>query len=356
MRALQCGVSPRLRRWGVRVGVVAITMGGAWMAQAAPASLCESLAQTLRRERAAVWQQAPGPLRQRLVVATSQALASVSPEMPDPFVSALLRDAVASEVALQRLPGQALAHLYTRQGTAQCQSSRFLLQEGDGRWRSVAGPAFLDEHNGPCWSLSGSLATLDGQPLFAVYGRERQASEDEVYHLAAWEGGQWAPSCSLRLSYALRYRLSAAYCTAAPVTCRRARALALPLGQRYDRSRASGARFVPPRATPVPAALKAALARLDLMAPPEFPEAVPRPADAFEAGYAHADLHAFALQLEGGWFLAMLGHAGVGWRESAVTLLGLYALDPLGQLVPVAGYRVLRERAAPPALQVDDRR
>lgn len=189
MRALQCGVSPRLRRWGVRVGVVAITMGGAWMAQAAPASLCESLAQTLRRERAAVWQQAPGPLRQRLVVATSQALASVSPEMPDPFVSALLRDAVASEVALQRLPGQALAHLYTRQGTAQCQSSRFLLQEGDGRWRSVAGPAFLDEHNGPCWSLSGSLATLDGQPLFAVYGRERQASEDEVYHLAAWEGG-----------------------------------------------------------------------------------------------------------------------------------------------------------------------
>lgn len=352
MKAWQYGARPRLCTWGLRVGMLALLLAETGIAQAAP-SLCEGLAQTLSRTPAAASQQAADPLKQRLALATAQPLALAAAELSESVAVELLPEVSPAELALERLPGQALLHLYTYQGTAGCQLSRFALPEGAGRWRLVAGPALLDERSSPCGTLSGSLARLDGQPVFVVHGRERQTEEAEVYRLAAWEGAQWGPSCSLHLRYPLRYRLESAHCAAAPAICRRAQALALSLGERYDRARASGARFEPPRAARAPAALKAALSRLDLTVPPAFPGAERAAADAFTAGYANADLQAFALSMDGRWFLALLGHAGVGWRESAQTLLGLYVPDPAGQLLPVAGYRVLRERAGPPLLQAE---
>ena len=336
-------------------------------APAAGASLCGRLSDEVRGLPEADWIRPPGPILQRLRLAEDLAggraawLANGSIEQAL-LADSALRDALAvgpqAPVSIERLPGQSLVHLYAVQGTAHCQSSLFVELDRDGRWRRLPPPPVLGDDAYPCWTRAGSLGELMGRPVFVVHGRESQLGDDELYQVSAWDGGQWGQACSVRVAFRSVYRSAGAQCQGAKKLCERAASLAMGMAERYDRSRAAGRSFEPPMpATRPDTVMQAALEGVDPLAPPSFPklDAGKEQADAFTADYSNADLQRFPVQLDGRWFIALLGHAGVGWRESDVTLLGLYTVAADGRLAPFAGFRVQRERAGLASIDVDDR-
>ena len=353
------------KRGAWRLTLAALLLAGAPV-HAADASLCRRLADEVRGLPEAEWLRRPGPIRQRLTLAEESAGSRAALSANDSTEQALLadtalRDALAVgpqvPVSLERLTGQSLVHLYAIQGTAHCQSSVFVELDRDGRWRRLP-PPVLDRDAHPCWTRAGSLGELMGRPVFVVHGRESQLSDDELYQVSAWDGAQWGLACRVRLVFRLAYRSAGAQCQGTRAICERAASMALRLAESYDRSRAAGRSFEPPTpATQPDAAMRAALERVDPLAPPSFAafDAGKVQADAFTADYSNADLQRFPVQLAGRWFIALLGHAGVGWRESDVTLLGLYTAAADGRLAPFAGFRVQRERAGLASIDVDDR-
>lgn len=355
------------KRGAWRLLLAALLLAGASV-HAADASLCRRLADEVRGLPEADWLKPPGPIRQRLRLAEELAGGRAAWSANGSIEQALLadsalRDALAvgprAPVSLERLPGQSLVHLYSVQGTARCQSSLFVELDRMGRWRQLPRPPVLDGDAHPCWTRAGSLAELMGRPVFLVHGGESQLSDDELYQVSVWDGAQWGRACSLHVAFRKSYRLDGMSCRGTQAFCERAAAAGLSLGERYDRSRAHAGRFEPPEPAHRPdTATLAALAGVNLMSPPEFPAAEARQstADVFTAGFSNADLQRFALQLDGRWFVALLGHAGVGWRESNVTLLGLYNAAADGRLEPLAGFRVQRERAGLRSISVDGQR
>lgn len=331
-----------MRNWLVLAIGTSLLIGAA-----AGESLCGALAAEARRLPASAWVGPQGPFEQVLRIERHPPGEVPSALARELAQSPVLREALAAEpgwpMAVERLAGTDVYRADAIQGTANCQYSVFVEARPGAAVRRIDAPF----DGAPCWTQSGAFGHPLGQAAYLVRGASSSLSQDDEIRLARWTGQGWGPACRLKLSFSKSFRLSGEFCSDAAL-CKAARGQALAIGKAYDLARQ--------RDEPFDAAVWAAgmkpgdglmeaMQRITSWSPTEFPPpgVERRGLDGFTTGYSNVKIQAFAWHLDGAWFVGLVGHAGVGWRESAVTLVSLFALAD-GQLKPVAGFQVEASR------------
>lgn len=335
-------MSRPLKRWSALI-LGSLMVLPACAAQAAP-SPCTQLADEARRQPQAAWAQQRSPLAGVLKIERrpqGRPLAALETELserPD------LRDAIGADparaVGVERLPGTELYKVDSVQGSANCQSTAFIEAVPGSPPRRIETPFGMTDQEIPCWTQTGDFGQVSGQPVFLVHGAETDHGLDERYRIAPWTGKAWGPSCQLRLEFRKTFRLAGQFCADA-ASCAAGRKVALDVARAYETSRSAGtglaaAPFLSGRQPG--AAILAAVASVHEPVFPTF-AAEPRTLDVFRTGYANVEIASFPLYLGGRWLVGVAGHAGVGWRESRLTLLSLFVPGADG-LTPVAGFQV----------------
>ncbi|MCV2348418.1 hypothetical protein [Paucibacter sp. Y2R2-4] len=352
-----------MANWTGRVwGSALLALAPLGAAVAAP--LCEQLASQARGLPETAWRAVNSPMRELLRFESRPqgrvpaALLRELRHSPD------MREALGitsdSAFEIERLSGTQVYRVDAFGGSANCQSSVFYQIKPKGKPKRIDAP-FEDSL---CATQSGAFGHPLGQAAYVVYGSSSALSQDEVIQLAPWTGRGWGAVCKLSLSFKIAYRISREFC-ADPALCASTRQTALALARAYSKTREpeleqeahdkameerglDTSRWAEGR---VPdEEFSQALRRMDsqIEAPQsiEFPsfDADPRSLDVFISSYANVDVRKVPLLLNGQWVLAVVGQAGVAWRESTVTLVSLFLLKD-GQLQPVASFQVQAERA-----------
>lgn len=315
---------------------------------AAEPSLCTRLADAARRAPADTW-AAPDPLTAWM---TPAGAAAASPAAEALARDARWREALAASdaqpVGVQQLEGAPVYLLDSHAGTAHCQSVLLLEARAGQPVRRMPPPVRLDPRQ-LCMTQSAGFARVLGQPAFVVGGAPSMTSPDLHYRIAAWNGQGWAPACSLALQRGSALTAAERFCAPGQPACAAGQAVAQRLAQAYEADRA-GRRPLdagvvndgrqPDAATA--AALNPPLAEpgaIGDMNPP-FPRfgADAARLDAMQASFSNADPRRLPVWVDGRWWLAVVGRAGVGWREGDATLVALFA--PPGRAADgVASYR-----------------
>lgn len=326
-------------------------------AQAGP-SVCSDLAAQARQLPDSAWRAseplAPGLKRQEAV--PSRASSAVEEEVLDnPLWRRALGVGPEQAVGLERLQGTPVYRLEHVSGTANCQ--RYLLLQA---WPGLPARLLETPFRGEapmdlCITQSAFFASVQGQPALVEGGPDSMLGLDQHYRISTWDGRGWTPPCSLALKLRQALRQTDRRCQDEAGWCDAAAALARELAQAYDEERRGGASLDPqafadgrepdrfmraallyPDAGPG-AAGDPALQLPGLGTPSREPDPLP-------TSYAHVDVRRLAVWLQGRWWTAVVGRAGVGWRESTSTLVTLYA--PLGRASDVrAGFRFTLEAA-----------
>lgn len=325
-------------------------------ADAAEPSLCTRLVDEARRAPAATWASAD-PLA-----------AWLKPEgsaRPSPVVTRLANDArwrdqlAASEghpMGVQQLPGAPVYLVDDVAGTAHCQSL-VLVEARPGQPARQLPPPFDLEPMSLCVTQSATFATVMGQPAFVAGGAPTMASPDLHYRIAAWTGTGWAPACSVTLRRGAPMKAVQRFCAPGAKVCEAGQSVAARLAQAYEADRSAGKKLDAkafngdrlPDAT-VAAALNPPLAEPGAVGDmnPPFPlfGADERRLDPMQTVFSNADPRRLPVLVDGRWWLAVVGRAGVGWREGDTVLVALFA--PPGRSTDgVASYQF---RVAPAGL------
>lgn len=326
------------------IAIAAMSSSVAGLAAGLPqGSLCEQVATQARLLPAAGW-SGPGDSLRRLI----ERLEPASPRSLSPLEGELLqapelRRALGAEpdqlLGLSRLPGSDLYRLDRVEGSAACQSFVFVEAVSGYARRTVATPI----PGSPCWTQHGEFARVVGSPAFVVGGLDETGQFHRSYRIAPWREQGWAPVCSLRLKIAKGFRPAGRQCSADGPSCAAAEALSMPVVRAYEAERDGGPAMRLEQflgSDPLPAELQAAAeaAKSRWHTPPALPADLSA-GNSFLTGLANERVRTVALKLPGSWVLAFVGRAGVGWRESQTTLVGMYAVAE-GRLTPLAAYRV----------------
>ncbi len=297
-------------------------------------SLCTRLADEVRQAPAAAWTR-DDPM--------SAWIQPAPPASPSRTVKALATDARWRDqlgvpedrpLPVHRLEGTPVYMVDEVAGTAACQSLVLLETQSGKPARQIRLPFDLDGQDmSLCATQSAFFARVLGQPAFVVGGAPSMTSPDLQYRIATWVDGAWARSCGItvrRMAVKTEaQRLAQAY-EAARAANRPLDVTAFNGGHTLDAAVASA--LNPPLAEegavgnmnpPFPL-FGADTSRLDLMLT-VFSNAAPR---------------VLAVQVEGRWWLAVVGRSGVGWREGDAVLVALFA--PPGRAADgVASYQFL---------------
>jgi hypothetical protein len=324
---------------------------------AAEPSLCTRLADEARRAPAETW-AAPDPL--------AAWMKPVGAAAASPTVEALSRDArwrealAASDtqpVGMQQLDGAPVYLLDSHAGTAHCQSVLLVEARPGQAARRLAPPVALDGR-ALCMTQSAGFARVLGQPAFVVGGAPSMTSPDLHYRIAAWTGQGWAPACSLQLRRGSALTAAQRFCAPGQPACAAGQSAAQRVAEAYEADRAGQGRL-DARAVNggrLPEADIAAALNPPLAAPgaigdmnPPFPRfgADEARLDSMQSTFSNADPRRLPVWVDGRWWLAVVGRAGVGWREGDATLVALFA--PPGRAADgVASYQF---RVAPTGLR-----
>lgn len=346
------------RVWGL--ALLALAPLGA----AAAAPLCEQLASQARGLPETAWRAENSPLRELLRFESRPQVRAPAALQRELRHSPELREALGitsdSAFEIERLSGTQVYRVDAFGGSANCQSSVFYQIKTKGKPRRISAPFEAS----PCATQSGAFGHPLGQAAYVVYRSSSALSQDQVIQLAPWTVRGWGAACKLSLSFRVAYRISREFC-ADPAVCTSARQTALALARAYGKTREpeleqeahdkameerglDTSRWTEGRA--LDEAFSQALRRMDsqIEGPQsiEFPsfDADPRSLEVFTSSYANVDVRKVPLLLNGQWALAVVGKAGVGWRESTVTLVSLFLLKD-GQFQSAAGFQVQAERA-----------
>jgi hypothetical protein len=302
---------------------------------AAEPSLCTRLADEARRAPPATWASAD-PLAAWLKPA--------GPAAPSPTVTALASDArwrqmlAASDgqpLDVQQLGGAPVYLLEDIAGTAHCQSL-VLVEARPGLPARQLKPPFALDGMDLCMTQSAAFAQVLGQPAFIVGGAPSMVSPDLRYRIAGWTGSGWKPACSLQLRRSTAMTRTQRFCAPGHPACAAGEAVAQRLAQAYEADRAGKAKL-DARAfnggrepeDGVAAALNPPLAEPgaigDMNPPfPVFGADVNR-LDPMLTTFSNADPRRLPVWVNGRWWLAVVGRAGVGWREGEAVLVALFA-------------------------------
>ncbi|KQY81123.1 hypothetical protein [Pelomonas sp. Root1444] len=304
-------------------------------ADAAEPSACTRLADEASRAPPATWAQAD-PL--------SAWIKPSQPAKPSPTVAALANDARwrsllgASEsqpMGVQQLGGAPVYLIDEFAGTAHCQSL-VLVEAQPGRPPRQLKPPFDLERLNLCTTQSAAFARVLGQPAFVVGGAPSVTSPDLHYRIATWTGQGWGQRCSVKLRRHTAMTVAQRFCPPGSEVCDAGEPVARRLAQAYEAARLAGrpldAQGFDGGARPdaaVAAALKPLLAEpgaIGDMNPP-FPlfGADEKGLDPMLTGFSNADLRVLPVRVGARWWLAVVGRAGVGWREGDALLVALFA-------------------------------
>ena len=248
-------------------------------------------------------------------------------------------------------------------GSANCQSLVFLRARADNDPTIIDPPSFNGggEYGSGnlCWTLSGALGSAFGQPVFVEHGTVSDHHFDAEVTLHPWTGAGWGRACTVSLTFRTGYLKAEQHCLDRDV-CRAGQRIALKVAKAYAAYR--GTPNAPNTFTFESNAPETALlaAQRASDTSPTFPYDKEEALDGYHQGFSNSGSALFPLQLSGRWWVAAVGHAGVGWRESNTTLLAIYD-ERNGQLEPMAGFVIeavnqgLVEARAEPAPTQDNR-
>lgn len=336
-------------------------------AQAGP-SVCADVAAQARKLPDSAW-NAPEPLapwlRRQEPRHPRASLSTVEEEvLENPRWRQALGAAPEQTLSIERLQGTPVHRVDQVAGTANCQSYVLMEARPGLPTRALETPIRAEQPMGLCVTQSAFFAIVQGQPALVVGGADSMLGLDQHYRVSTWDGRGWTPACSLALKLRERLRQTERRCLGDTGWCDAAEALAHDLARAYDDDRRGGAGLEP-------LAFAAGrepdrFLRASLRLPDAGPGAAGDPAlqlpvmggesresNAFLSSYANVDLRRLAVWLDGRWWLAVVGRAGVGWRESTSTLVTLYA--PLGRAVDVrAGFRFTLEASGLAAATASD--
>lgn len=324
---------PKMNRTMLAGFALSALTGGA--ADAAEPSLCTRLADEARRAPAATWTQ-PDPL--------SAWLKPAPPSPPSPTISALANDArwrdllAASEsrpMSVQQLEGTPIYMVDEIAGTAHCQSL-VLVEARPGQPSRRLKPPFDLEGASLCMTQSAGFGRVLGQPAFIVGGAPSMTSPDLHYRIATWTGKAWGPRCSVTLRRQTAMSGTQRFCAPGSKVCDAAQPVAQRLAQAYETARAANQ---PLDATAFnegrePDAAVAAALNPPLDEPyaignmnPPFPlfGADEARLDPMRTVFSNADPRVLPVRVADRWWLAVVGRAGVGWREGDAVLVALFA-------------------------------
>lgn len=202
-----------------------------------------------------------------------------------------------------------------------------------------------------CTTQSAGFARVLGRPAFIVGGAPSMTSPDLHYRIATWADGGWAQRCSIKLRRLTAMTAAQRYCAPGSKVCDVGQSVAQRLAQAYEAARtlnrpldagAFNMGHVPDAG--VVAALNPPLAEdgaVGNMNPP-FPlfGADQARLDPMLTVFSNADPRVLPVQVDGRWWLAVVGRSGVGWREGDAVLVALFA--PPGRAADgVASYQFL---------------
>ena len=323
-------------------------------AAASPIDPCTSLAARARSLPAAAW-------RQGVEKAMAPALfidKERNPDAPNASGPALersltrlpwVRIAVNDEPGnwsefVSRLPGRDIYMVSTYQGTLHCQSATFVKATAGSEPTEVPAPRTFGEGEGPCWTQSGKLGAVDGQPVFIEGGADSDHVFDASYDVVPWADGRWVQGCRISLRFRTSFDVAARHCGDTKV-CRAADSVVVKLAaayagfrQSFDKRGGQPFTFGPPE--------KALTARQRLIEGqgsaadiPEFPRFGDKDETYSGGSFSYSGFQFTPLRLAGRWYVAAIGHEGVGWRETNRTLIAVYT-ETDGVLTPKASFEV----------------
>lgn len=303
-------------------------------AVAAEPSLCARLADEARRAPSEVW-ATPDPLA-AWVKPTGSARQSptVTSLANDAHWRELLAVTEGQSVGVQQLEGAPVYLVEAFAGTANCQSL-VLVEARPGRPARRLPPPFDLEHMDLCMTQSAGLAQVLGRPAFIAGGAPSMVSPDLHYRVAAWTGQGWGQACGLKLRRGTAMAPEKRFCAPGAQVCAAGQAEAEKLAQAYEADRASKVQFDAkafaggrsPDAVVV-AALNPPLATPGAIGDtnPPFPlfGADDKRLDPMLTTFSNADPRRLPVFIDGRWWLAVVGRAGVGWREGDAVLVAMF--------------------------------
>lgn len=326
-------------------------------ATAAEPSLCTRLADEARRAPVATWAQADplaAWLRADLPAPPARAASALS-QIPR------WREAVGAmhdrPLEVQQLEGAPVYMLTVYGGTANCQTL-VLLRGESGKAVVEVEPPFKLDGEMLCVTQSARFLRVLGEPAFVVGGAPTMDSPDVEYHMATWRDGAWRGRCRIAWRRQTAITPAARFCPPGSPVCEAGQLVAARVVQAYEASRAAGGAIDDVALSggwrPAAAVLRAMAEVPDGRSGlrpfnPPFPlfGADERGLDPMLTVFSNADPRLLPVWVQGRWMQAVVGRAGVGWRESDAVLVTLS--DPPGRAARgVASYQF---RVRPTALR-----
>lgn len=310
-------------------------LAAAWSASASgeEPTLCARLADAAQRAPAGIWAQdkpLAGWIRADLPPPPAQAASALSS-------AARWREAVGAmhdrPLDVKQLGGTPLYMLSEFDGTANCQTLVLLRAEPGKPVEEVTMP-FSAEGELLCVTQSARFLRVLGEPALVVGGATSMASPDVDYRIATWRGGGWQGRCAISWRRQTAIVPSQRFCAPGASTCEAGQSVAARVVQAYEASRAAK-RPIDESAVnggrqPDAAVLRAMSRLPDSRSGhgpfnPQFPlfGADERKLDPMLTVFSNADARLLPVWVQGHWMQAIVGRAGVGWRESDAVLVTL---------------------------------
>jgi hypothetical protein len=221
-------------------------------------------------------------------------------------------------------------------GTLSCHIAMAVSVPSNGSAHEIALPARPDPTDLCALSALNSV-TINGVPALWTEqsGAYTASFARSTITIAALRDEAFAPPCDVVVDYAITYRAAHAFCDG--VDCipliGQAQVLAMRL-QRGETAETLGAGVISPDR---PKAAMEYHRMVDLLAAEKPAAELPTFGASLDTPYtAFSDQVTFPIQFNGGpVYLARMGHGGLGWRQTADTLLALYRLHD-DRLTPAA--------------------
>ncbi len=337
------------KAWLASLALAGLTGGAAGAGQL---SLCMRLADEVRQAPAAAWTR-DDPM--------SAWIQPAPPASPSPTVKALATDARWREqlgvpedrpLPVHRLEGTPVYMVDEVAGTAACQSLLLSEAQSGKPARQIRPPFGLEGQDmSLCMTQSAFFARVLGRPSFLVGGAPSMISPNLHYRIATWVDGAWAQPCGITVRRTTALTAAQHFCAPGSPVCDTGLPVAQRLAQAYEAARAANRPLDatafnggPTPDAAVASALNPPLAEENAVGNmnPPFPVFG---ADASRLNpmlnvFSNAAPRVLAVQVEGRWWMAVVGRSGVGWREGDAVLVALFA--PPGRAADgVASYQFL---------------
>jgi len=310
---------------------------------AAEPSVCAQLAGEARRLPATVWDKSeplarwirPSRPTGRTRSPTEQALAN------DAYLRELLTAPSAEHVGVHHLQGTPLYLLDFLTGTAHCQQYALAEVRQGQLPKELASP--FQPTAALCMGGWARLARVMNRPALVAGAAPSAGFPEGEYRVAVWTGRGWEPPCGLKLRLRTVLTLVQRFCAPGSAVCGAGQAVALGLATASEAAGAAEAGFAARQPDDeVLAALNPPLQEPGAVGDPNLPlptfGAKDGRRDGFLMQFSNAAGERLPVFIDGRWWLAVVGRAGIGWRTGAAVNVAFFA--PPGRAVDaVASYQ-----------------